>query len=119
MTSDDGVRVPIAGVSPNYLLHQYKVRENQHQDSIKITVDLQSTLAPTASTVYLQIYNVTTGLWETLASDNTTAANTDFELVGRITANQSDYYDRSVSDTNFPQTYDLNEITFRVYQNNI
>ena len=86
---------------------------------MKITVNLQSALAPTISTVYLQIYNVVTDIWETLDFNDIYPASTPFDLIGRITSNQANYYDDAVSDTNFPETYALNEVTIRVYQLNI
>jgi len=119
VTSDDGVRVGLTGTSPTYLLHQYKIRANNNNDSMLIHVNLQTTLSPTSSPVYLQIWNVTTSLWETIATEDSTAENVDFYLVGRITSNQNDYYDKAVSDLNFPETYDLNEVTIRVYQYNV
>ncbi len=53
----------------------------------------QSDLAPSSSTVYLQVYNRTSGLWETLASNNTSAANVSFTLTGTISSNLNNYYD--------------------------
>ena len=49
---------------------------------IDVTCDCQSDLAPSSSTVYLQIYNQNTPAWETLDSNSATGANTDFELSG-------------------------------------
>jgi hypothetical protein len=50
--------------------------------TLDVTWDGQSDLAPSSSTVYLQIYNQNTTTWETLDSDSATVANTDFELTG-------------------------------------
>ena len=47
------------------------------------------------STVFLQIYNRDTTAWETLASDNATAINTEFTLSGTQSINLADYYDVS------------------------
>jgi hypothetical protein len=116
VSTDDGVYVDMIGTSPVYLIHQYKIRHTNNHDSMKIKVNLKSSLSPTTSTVYLQAWNVRTAIWDTLAEDNITVANTDFDLIGRIMSNQSDYYDTTVSDINFVQTYDINEITIRVYQ---
>lgn len=50
----------------------------------------QSTLAPSASTVYLQIYNQNTDAWETVDTDNTTADGVNFTLSAFI-ADFTDY----------------------------
>ena len=44
----------------------------------------QTDLAPASSPVYLQIYNKTSTLWETVDSDNTAAVNTDFSLIANL-----------------------------------
>jgi len=44
----------------------------------------QTDLAPSSSTVFLQIFNRNTPAWETVDSDNTTAADTDFTLEANI-----------------------------------
>jgi hypothetical protein len=83
---------------------------------MKITIVSKSTVAPSTLPVYMQIWNVRTSLWETLATENLTSANDKFYLIGRIVSNESDYYDTAVPDIHFPGTYDLNEITVRLYQ---
>jgi len=84
-----------------FAIHQFK---DYHPDG---TADLewegQSNIACASSTVYLQVYNRDSGLWETIDSDNSTAANTDFTLSGSI-ADTTDYKDGS------------NVISCRVYQ---
>jgi hypothetical protein len=52
----------------------------------------------------LQVYNKTSGLWEELDSDSTTAADTTFTLAGSVGVNISDYYDTG------------NWVSFRIYQ---
>jgi len=65
----------------------------------------QTSLAPSESTVYLQIYNRNTPAWETVDSDNTTAAaDTDFSLIAHI-----------ADLTNYKNASDV--ISCRVYQN--
>lgn len=65
-----------------YILHQFKkfVGDNT---TCKVEVELKSTLAPTSSTIYLQIYNKLTG-WETLTTNNTFPADTNLEMEKRI-----------------------------------
>lgn len=101
-TSDD-VRVDIDGAG--YIIHQFK----DHQTSVRdITVvwEGQVGTAPTTSTVYLQVYNHTSGLWETIDSDNTSNASEDFILTGSLGGTLSDYFDSN------------NFTSFRVYQQN-
>ncbi len=73
----------------------FKNKNDNTTDSIQVTWDGQSDVAPSSSTVYLQIYNRTTEEWETKDSDNSSAVNTDFELTSTITANLNNYYDVS------------------------
>lgn len=59
------------------------------------------------STAYLQIYNYDTTSWETLDTDNSTSAGTEFVLSGSKDSSVSDYYDGS------------NWVSCRVYQEGI
>lgn len=104
--SYDDTRVCITGAANRFLLHQFKKRNDNRKDSIKIRVDLRSSLAPSSRPVYLQIWNGTTLSWETLDSNTTKRANTDLTLRGSITTDQSIYYDFG------------NEVAVRVYQEN-
>lgn len=106
VSKDDDIRVPVTG-NDFYLAHQFRVINNSNKDVIRVKVNLQSTLAPTSSPVYLQIWNVTTSSWQTLDSDNTSPVNTDFDLVGVRSTNLDSYYDNDL------------EVAFRVYQENI
>jgi hypothetical protein len=67
-----------------YMLHQFKKFVGDIHDDPTILCKGRSTLAASLSTTYLQIFNHHTNLWETLDSDNHTAANTDFRLAGDI-----------------------------------
>lgn len=93
--TDDNTRVDIDSVNGNYLIHQFEVKNANDTDNITISWNGQTLIAPSLKTVYLQIYNYNTASWETLDSDNTTAKNTDFDLSGSITSNQTYYYDAS------------------------
>ena len=87
-----------------YSIFQFK---NQHSNDTGrpiITWIGRSNLAPSSSTVYLQIYNRTTSLWETLTSNNSAGADTKFTLTATVSGTLSDYYDVS------------NWISYRVYQ---
>jgi hypothetical protein len=52
----------------------------------------KSNFAPSQSTVYLQIANHRTFLWETVDSDSTTAADTEFTLEHTQYDDLDDYY---------------------------
>ena len=80
-TSND-VRVGITG-GAKYLLHQYK-NFITSSGAVTFTCELQSTVATSSSTVYLQIYNYNSASWETLTSNNSAAANTDFTLQSTV-----------------------------------
>lgn len=99
-TSDD-VRVAQAAEG-QYAIHQFKDFVGSENDCT-VLCELQSTLAPSLSTVYLQIYNRNSSSWETIDSDNTSAADTDFILTASI-PNLTNYKDAS------------NVIACRVYQ---
>ena len=88
-TSND-VRVGITGTD-QYVVHQYKDFTGG-RSSGSVHWEGQSTQAPSVATIYLQVYNVNTTTWETLASNNSAAANTDFTLDGSI-PNLTNYQD--------------------------
>jgi hypothetical protein len=87
-----------------YSIQQFKNKGNSSSDNIVVTWVGQSSIAPSASTVYLQIYNRNSGLWETLDSNNAASVNTNFSLSGTKTTSLSNYYDAS------------NWVSCRVYQ---
>lgn len=88
----DDTRVPLDG-SSGYLIHQFKDYVGGNA-SCQLNWEGQVTIAPTAATVNLQIYNRNTAAWETVASNNTAAANTDFQFVVGIPS-LTDYKDAS------------------------
>jgi hypothetical protein len=92
------------GTAQEYSLFLFKNTNNNSTDSITPVWYGKTNLAPTISTIYLQIFNRTSGLWETIDSDNTTTADTYFYLQGFISANLSDYYSGS------------NVVSCRIYQ---
>jgi len=84
-----------------YAIHQFKDYVGG-AGAVDLEWEGQSNVAPSSSTVYLQIYNYDTPAWENVDSDNTTGADTDFPLNGNIP-----------DLTNYK---DGNLITCRVYQ---
>lgn len=98
----DNVRVGQSATS-GYVIHQFKNFIPGGESSCNLTWEGQSTLAPSASTVFLQIFNRNTPAWETVDSNNTTGVNTDFIL------------DAAISDlTNYKDSGSV--ISCRVYQ---
>jgi len=75
------VRVSQTATS-QFALHQFK--DYVADNSRTLEWEGQTNLVPTASTVYLQIYNRNTPAWETVDSDNTTAEDTDFILTANV-----------------------------------
>jgi len=76
-----------------YTIHQFK---NFVGATLSVTVEWggKTNCAPFLSTVYLQIYKVSTGAWETIDSDNTSSADTDFILTSGV-GGLADYKDGS------------------------
>jgi hypothetical protein len=99
-TKDD-VRVSQNAVA-EFAIHQYKDYGGA-AGVCDIEWEGQTNYAPTESTVFLQIYNRDTTTWETIDSDNTSAADTDFSLTAHMSS-LTDYKDAS------------NTISCRVYQ---
>lgn len=102
-STDDGGRVTAYGNS-GYVIHQFKDQSDSALKTISVSWNGQASIACSSKTVYLQIYDRNLGSWETLDSDTTTAANTDFTLEGSKTSSLSDYYDSD------------NKISCRIYQ---
>lgn len=99
VATKDDVRVS-QGAIDQFAIHQYK---DFAGNSGTLEWEGQTNCAAFLSTVYLQIYNRNTTEWETLDSDDTTAADTDFTL----TANVADF-------TNYKDGNGI--ISSRIYQ---
>lgn len=78
----DAVRV-LQGDVGKYAMHQFKDLVTPYS-RVKVEWYGRSTLAPGESIVFLQIYNITTSLWETIASEGTVIENVDFTLTADI-----------------------------------
>lgn len=98
----DGVRVAQPAIK-TYACFLFKDR---YTSDIPFTVTWvgRSNKAATVFPIVLQIYNRNTTTWETLASNNTAAANTDVTLSGTKLSTIADYFDVN------------HEIVCRVYQ---
>ena len=106
VATDDNIFAGSAGDS-TYNITVFSKRNTNNTDEISLTWRGKTNILPSVATVYLQIYNHNSDLWETIDSDNTTAINTEFELTGGKTTSLSNYYDAS------------NRITARIYQENL
>lgn len=104
VATSDNVRVNQAAQG-EFAVHQFKNFVGAKTQVI-LTCETQTDFSPASSTVYLQIYNRITPGWETVASNNTSAANTDFTLTANM-ADLTNYKDGS------------NVISCRVYQQSV
>lgn len=103
--TEDGSRVNIGPIPEgSYEVHLFCAAHANNTDGINIHLNLRSAAPPTSRAVTLQIYNFNTPAWETLASDNTDGAGSDFDVYGSQGASLSHYYDAN------------NLIWIRVYQ---
>lgn len=89
---DDGIYEDQSATS-EYSIFYFRNRGVNITDNIVVTWKGKTDLAPSSSDVVLQIYNRATPGWETLDTDSTTGADTDFTLTGTISADMEDYYD--------------------------
>ena len=81
VATSNNVRVNQAALG-QYAIHQYKNFRPSNDGSF--LWEGQSDIAPSTSAIVLQIYNRNTTTWETKDSNNTAAANTDFNLTFSI-----------------------------------
>lgn len=102
VATDDDVYVDQAG--GGYLLHQFKKYGNDGVAFIRFTWRGKSTVAPSVSAVHAQLYDYTLAQWVTVATNNTAAADTEFQLSVLVDVASSDYYGPA------------NVVTGRIYQ---
>lgn len=87
-----------------YLIQEYKKKWTNATDVITFVWKGRTTFSTLVSPFLIQIYNVNTTTWETLARETRIPADTDFTLTVTQTANVANYYDTN------------NIVTFRTYQ---
>lgn len=87
----DSVYTTLTG--SGYVIHQYKDQSPNLAYTISLSWTGKSNTNAIDSPVNLQIYNRTTTAWETLATNDTATAGTNFTLSGTVTTGLSDYYD--------------------------
>jgi len=81
--TNNEVRVGQTADDSNFTIHQFKDYVGS-ESSCTLYADLQSDYAPSISTVYLEIYNYDTTLWEPVDSESLEDADTDFVLTADI-----------------------------------
>lgn len=94
VASTDGIYANQTATN-EYAFFQFKNKNVNNTDPITVIWIGQSSVAPSASTVALQIYNRNSGLWETLDTESVIGANASFVLTGTQSTSLSDYYDGS------------------------
>jgi hypothetical protein len=87
-----------------YKVHLFRLRNDNNTNFITFSVQARANKAPSSSPVYLQIYNISSGDWELVDTENSVAANVEFTLSAEISTNISNYYNTSYV------------VSFRIYQ---
>lgn len=86
------------------VIAQFQKTWTNTSDNITITWNGRTTVSPAKSPVLLQIYNVNSATWETIATNTLSPVDTDFTLQATVSNTPSNYYDTNKM------------ITARVYQ---
>lgn len=89
--TEDASYIDASGTN-RYLIHVFRNLMTGSETALTRKWVGRTTRPANVSTVYLQIYNFTSGAWETVDSDNTSTAS-PLSLAGTINANLPDYYD--------------------------
>lgn len=87
-----------------YMIRNYQRNNTNNTDTPQFTWRGRTTYDTRVSPMLVQIFNVNSAAWETLAVANTVPPDVDFSVTVYQTTNISNYYDS------------LNFVTFRSYQ---
>lgn len=87
-----------------YIITEFKRQSPNNSNNIQVIWKGRTTLAPSRSRVFLQIFNQNSSAWETLGSQSVVSVDTDFILQGTQNTNVANYYDST------------NTVSCRVYQ---
>jgi hypothetical protein len=90
VSAKDGVYVDQTATN-EYAIHQFKDYTGL-SNSCTVEWYGKTNCPPSLSTVYLQIFNRSTPAWQTIATDSTTAEDTNFSLIAGI-ADLTNYKD--------------------------
>lgn len=74
-------------------MSEFKYKHINNSDNILVTWKGRSTESTTVSPLLLQIYNNNSAAWETFVRETRIAADVDFVMQAKVTANVSNYYD--------------------------
>ena len=81
--TDNNIRVSRAS-NGQIALFLFKDKHEDNDDKIYLSCDLQSTVAPSSNTVYLQIFNTHSGQgWETMGTELRRSLMRREELLGK------------------------------------
>ena len=83
VSADNATRVTQTATG-EYAIFQFKDKHTNNTDSITVTWNGQSDLAPSTSPLILQVYNHTTGTWVELDRNDDGDADTDYTLTGSL-----------------------------------
>jgi hypothetical protein len=87
-----------------YGVHLFSVPHSTNTSPLTPTWKGRTSRPTTSSPIYMQIYNVAGGSWETIDTDNSTASNVEITLTASIATDVANYYDSD------------NAVHVRVYQ---
>ncbi len=87
-----------------YMVQEYKKKWINNTDNPSFTWKGRTTLSTLISPIYIQIFNINSSAWETLAVINTLPVDIDTQVTVTQTTNVSNYYDT------------FNTVVFRTYQ---
>jgi hypothetical protein len=90
---DDATRVSQSATNPEFSIFLFKDNNIVVPQEVTLTWNGQSSLAPSTTPVYLQVYNRNSTTWEAVDDNSIAGANTDFTLTGSISTNLSNYFD--------------------------
>jgi hypothetical protein len=93
VAASDAARVTQTAPTGEFAVHQFKNFVGT-ADSCALECGVRTNIAPSAATVFLQIFNRSTVAWVTVDSDNASSPGSDFILQADV-ANLTDYKDAS------------------------
>lgn len=96
VSADDGTYVGNSSISANNNIFLFKMENRDSSSNINVTWNGKSTVGGATKTITLQIYNYNSGSWETLSSNTSVAANTDFSLTGSQSTSLANYYSSNI-----------------------
>ncbi len=93
VSTDDDNFVDLSGTATYFKYLFKEPNSNAMEQSFTVTAKVKSAVTTPSKSVYLQVYNRTTQEWETLDTESSVGANTEFTLTGGVLTGYEDYYD--------------------------